>query len=192
MDENQKNDSQEVQPEDTEQTSDESSETTDESKQRIANLEKEVEEKDKQISDLSRLKREAKREAKKSDESEETKSDEPDYAKLAFLEQKGVEHPDDQKIVKDEAERLKLPLTDILQMEHIKAKLQESKDGREAKEGMPKGKGRTGQASKEDIDYYLDKPDELPEDQELAGKVVEARLKKIDKASQFSDIPFIG
>ena len=129
---------------------------------------------------------------KASEDKTEVKSDEPDYAKLAFLEQKGVEHPDDQKIVKDEAERLKLPLTDILQMEHIKAKLQESKDGREAKEGMPKGKGRTGQASKEDVDYYLDKPDELPEDQELAGKVVEARLKKIDKASQFSDIPFIG
>ena len=129
---------------------------------------------------------------KETEDKPEAKSDEPDYAKLAFLEQKGVEHPDDQKIVKDEAERLKLPLTDILQMEHIKTKLQESKDGREAKEGMPKGKGRTGQASREDVDYYMDKPNELPEDQELAGKVVEARLNKIETSSKFSDVPFIG
>ena len=129
---------------------------------------------------------------KETEDKTEAKSDEPDYAKLAFLEQKGVEHPDDQKIVKDEADRLKLPLTDILGMKHIQAQLQESKDGREAKEGMPKGKGRTGQASREDVDYYMDKPNELPEDQELAGKVVEARLNKIETSSKFSDVPFIG
>jgi len=50
-------------------------------------------------------------------------SNEPDYAKLAFLEGKGIQHPDDQKLVQDEATRLKLPLTDILGMEYIKSKL---------------------------------------------------------------------
>ncbi len=122
----------------------------------------------------------------------EPQSDEPDYAKISFLEQRDVVHPDDQKIVKDEAERLKLPLTDVLQMEHIKTKLQESKDGREAKEGMPKGKGRTGQTSRDDVDYYMDKPNELPEDQDLASKVVEARMNKHETDNKFSKILFKG
>ncbi len=122
----------------------------------------------------------------------EPKSDEPDYAKLAFLDQKGVEHPDDKKIVFDEAERLKLPLTDILGMNHIKDALKVSKDERESKAGMPKGKGRTGQASRDDIDYYMDKPDELPEDVDLAGKVIEARMQKHEKKSKFSEVLFKG
>ena len=188
------------------ETNDENIETSDETKEEETTETTEEtnepsENETKVISELAQLKREHKKlqketsketEEKVETETKETKSDEPDYAKLAFLDQKGVEHPDDKKIVFDEAERLKLPLTDILQMEHIKTKLQESKDGREAKEGMPKGKGRTGQASREDVDYYMDKPDELPEDQELAGKVVEARLNKIETSSKFSDVPFIG
>ncbi len=125
-------------------------------------------------------------------EVKETKSDEPDYAKLAFLEQKGVEHPDDQKIVKDEAERLNLPLTDILGMQHIQAQLKTAKDGRDSQDGMPKGKNRSGQVSKNDIDYYIDRPNELPEDQDLAAEVVQARIGKIEKATKFSDVPFIG
>ena len=114
------------------------------------------------------------------------KSDEPDYAKIAFLNQKGVEHLDDVKIVQDEADRLKLPLTDVLEMEHIKAKLQVNKDQRNAQAGMPSGKGTTGATGQRDVDYWLQKGG-LPEDQELASKVVEARMKKDDSQKMFSD-----
>ena len=190
-----KNEKQDVDLENNEVEDKEESETSEEETKEVDPSEREKE-LQAENAKLNRMLKQANKKAETSESEtkteQETKSDEPDYAKLAFLEQKGVEHPDDQKIVKDEAERLKLPLTDIIQMEHIKAQLQESKDGREAKEGMPKGKGRTGQASKEDVDYYMDKPDELPEDQELAGKVVEARMKKIETSSKFSSVPFIG
>jgi hypothetical protein len=126
-----------------------------------------------------------------------SQSNEPDYAKLAFLETKGVAHPDDQKIVIDEAVRLKLPLTDILQMEHIKGKLQTQKDQREAQEGMPKGRGTGGGKTQGDVDYWVDQKNtdgtfKTPEDPELAAKVIDARIKKEKQGSKFSDILYTG
>ena len=122
---------------------------------------------------------------------EDPKSNEPDYARLAFLEQKGVVHPDDKKVVQDEAERLKLPLTDVLGMEHIKAQLKTSKETREAAEGMPKGNGRAGGKTQHDVDFWKDKQDkdgqyETPDDQQLAEKVIDARIAK-ENNNKFSD-----
>src|SRR3990167_10538767 len=75
----------------------------------------------------------------KAKESETPKNEEqlnePDYAKEAFLEQRGVQHADDKKIVYDEAKRLKLPLIDVLSMEHIKTKLKSVQTQREAESG---------------------------------------------------------
>jgi len=119
------------------------------------------------------------------------KSNEPDYAKLAFLEQRGIINKEDQKLIQDEAERLKMPLTDILSMEHIKSQLKNAKDQREASEGTPKGRGKSGSSSQKDIDYWLAK-NKTPEDQELAEKVIEARMKKEESGNKFSDELFTG
>lgn len=134
----------------------------------------------------------AKPEKQSQEKSEKSQSNEPDYAKLAFLETKGIAHPDDQKIVQDEAARLKLPLTDVLQMEHIKSKLSVSKDQREALAGMPKGAGRGGSKTTQDVDYWKDQknPDgtyKTPDDLELAEKVINARIKREEQANKFSD-----
>ena len=118
-------------------------------------------------------------------------SNEPDYARLAYLETKGINHPDDQKLVQDEAERLKLPLTDVLGMEHIKNKLETSKDARAAQAGMPRGKGRSGGTTQHDVDYWLAKGETPQGDQELAEKVIDARIGK-EKQNKFSDELFTG
>jgi hypothetical protein len=118
-------------------------------------------------------------------------SSEPDYAKLAYLETKGFTHPDDQKVIQDEAVRLKLPLTDVMGMEHIKSKLQMMKDQRESMAGMPKGAGRGGGKTQQDVDYWLAKG-ETPDDQELAAKVIEARIQKETKGNMFSDDLYTG
>jgi hypothetical protein len=114
-------------------------------------------------------------------------SNEPDYAKLAFLKSEGVTHPDDQKIVQEEANRLKLPLTDVLQMEHIKGKLKDSKDQREAQDGIPKGKGKSGGSNQQDVDYWLAKGETPTNDLELAEKVINARMRKEESKGMFSD-----
>lgn len=117
---------------------------------------------------------------------------EPDYAKLAFLEGKGVKHPDDQKIVQDEAKRLKLPLTDVLGMEHIQSKLKNSATQREAEAGMPDSTGKSGGANKSSVEYWINKKNKdgsyaTPTDLELAEKVIDARIKKEQNQSMFSD-----
>ena len=121
----------------------------------------------------------------------EVKSNEPDYAKLAFLEQRGLTNPDDQKMVQDEAERLKMPLTDILGMDHIKSKLKSAKDQRDAESGMPKGKGRGSGKTQQNVDYWLAKG-ETPDDLELASKVIDARMHKEKQSNKFADELYSG
>jgi hypothetical protein len=122
----------------------------------------------------------------------EQPSNEPDYAKLGFLNSQSVTHPDDQKLVMDEANRLKLPLTDVLQMEHIKSRLATNNDARVSQDGMPKGSGRKGGAGKSTVDYYLAHPDEVPDDLELHNKVIDAKMKKETNSNMFSSTPFTG
>lgn len=139
-------------------------------------------------------KEESKEEPKNNPKQSEAESSEPDYSKLAFLEGRKITHPDDQKLVMEEAQRLKLPLTDILGMEHIKTKLKNANDQRESEEGMPKGRGKSGGSKfKGDVDYWVDRKNadgtyETPEDQELAEKVISRRMKREEQKSKFSDI----
>jgi len=118
------------------------------------------------------------------------KPNEPEYGKLAFLKSEGVSHPDDQKLVKDEAERLKLPLTDVLQMQHIKTQLQANREQREAEEGLPSGQGRSGGKGK-DVEYYLSNPDKIPPTQEMSEKVLDAKMKR-EKGDIFGPFSHIG
>ena len=117
---------------------------------------------------------------------------EPDYAKLAFLNSHQVDHPDDQKVVMDEANRLKLPLNDVLAMEHIKASLETQRQQRTAQDGTPNGSGRKGETNRGDVEYYIDNPNEVPDDLDLHNKVIEAKMKREENATKFSPEKFIG
>jgi len=142
-----------------------------------------------------------KKEEPKKEEKPEKTSDkkleqpnEPDYAKLAFLKGEGVTHPDDREAVMEEAKRLNLPLTDVLGMEHIKAKLKDNKAQREAEENTPSGRGTSrGKGNfKDSVDYWIDRKNkdgsyQTPADLELAEKVIQARIAKQEKAGMFSD-----
>ena len=143
--------------------------------------EKELKEKLKGLSDVP------KEEAKPA----ESQSSEPNYGRLAFLQSKGIDNPDDIKVVEEESIRLKLPLTDVLGMEHIQGKLKTAKEAREAQAGMPKGTDRTGGSSPQDVDYHLAKGT-TPDDQKLAEKVVDARMKNDPSQKKFSDELFTG
>lgn len=119
-------------------------------------------------------------------------SNEPDYARLAYLASQKVDHPDDQKLVMDEANRLKMPLTDVLNMEHMKARLEAQQNQRNAENGSPSGTGRKGGPGRGDVDYYLAHPDESPTDLKLHNEVIDAKIKRETENSMFSQVPFIG
>ena len=113
---------------------------------------------------------------------------EPDYGRLAYLHARGFNDGEDIKVINEEATRLKLPLNEVLEFEHIKSKLQTNKETREAKAGIPSGGNRAGGSVKGDVDYWLSKGG-LPDDQELAEKVVDARMKQ-DSGKKFADTMF--
>lgn len=139
-----------------------------------------------QVKDLTKPKEEPKETEKAP---EKPQSDEVDYKELtlkSFLKGEGVAHPDDQKIVRDEAKRLSLPIDEVIGMEHIKTKLEAAKEARTAQSGMVKGKGRGSGTTQNDVDYWVAKG-ELPPDQELAEKVVDAKIKKEQSGKMFSD-----
>ena len=119
-------------------------------------------------------------------------SNEPDYGRIAYLNSEGINHSDDQKVVLDEANRLKLPLTEVRAMEHVKSRLQANKDQREAVAGSTiKGGSRAGGNTKHDVDYWLNKGgDERPDDPELARKVLNAKMAKQASTNKFSDMMY--
>lgn len=177
-----KNDADEVETSEEEQTTDNESkedELSDREKQFLARAKK-AEAKVKEFKEKPETKQEPKVKT-------ETKSNEPDYARIAFLEQRKITEKEDQKMVQEEAERLKLPLTDILGMEHIKAKLKNANDQREAEDGMPKTRGKSSSGNKDEVAYHL-KKGTTPDDLETAKKVIDARVKKEENSNQFSDI----
>jgi len=139
---------------------------------------------------LGSLKKEVKTYKKEIEAPQE--SNEPDYARLAYLASQKVDHPDDQKLVMEEAGRLKMPLTDVLNMDHIKARLTANQNQRTAENGSPTGSGRKGGAGKGDVDYYLQHPDEVPSDLKLHNEVIDARIKRETENSMFSSVPFVG
>jgi hypothetical protein len=148
------------------------------------------EEYDKLNQTLGSLKKELKTFKKEAETPQD--SNEPDYARLAYLASQKVDHPDDQKLVMEEAGRLKMPLTDVLNMEHIKARLTANQNQRTAENGSPTGSGRKGGAGKGDVDYYLQHPDEVPPDLKLHNEVIDARIKRETENSMFSQVPFVG
>lgn len=107
-----------------------------------------------------------------------------------WLKSEDITHPDDQKVVMDEAFRLKMSVEEVAQMQHIKSKIQGQQDERAVQAAMPKGAKRTGKATPNTVEYHLAKGT-TPDDQELAEKVIEARMRR-ETSNQFSDELFTG
>lgn len=125
---------------------------------------------------------------------EAKKSDELDYAtKLAvkaFLNSKQISHADDQEYILKEAELMKRNPDEILEMEHVKSHLKTALDTRETADGMPKGDGKSGGSAADSVEHWQAKG-ELPKDQALAEKVVEAKMNEESNKNTFSDTLFV-
>lgn len=122
---------------------------------------------------------------------EAKQSDELDYGKLAYLKSEGVDHPDDRKIVLEEAKRLNLPIERILQEKHIQSQLKDAKDQREAEAGMPEGSAGKSGGNKGSVDYWVNRKDKdgnyvTPTDTKLANEVIDARMKSEQEKTMFS------
>lgn len=127
-------------------------------------------------------------------ELKKSKEDKPDlaqealkYAQKTFLEGRGYKNVDDQKLIFDECERLKMTPEAVIDMAHMKSNLKDSKDQREAESAAPDSKGRGSGKTQDKPDYWIAKG-KMPKDQKLAEKVVNAKIKSDDSNKMFEDI----
>lgn len=112
-------------------------------------------------------------------------------AQRALLNSAGFKASEQQDYIFEQAERLKADVSEIIGDDYHQSKLKAIKDKIDTKGSMPKGGGKGGGGASDSVDYWIAK-DELPEDQELAEKVIEAKMKKQKSKNQFSDTMYVG
>ena len=131
----------------------------------------------------------------------EKKPDKPDeldksdkaleIAQHALLNSSGYKASEQQDYVFEQAKKLKVDVSEIVNDDYHKSKLKAISDKLAVQGNMPKGGGTGGGGASDSVEYWLAK-DELPPDQELAEKVVEAKKKKDSGSKQFSDTLYVG
>ncbi len=134
--------------------------------------------------------KETKPEANKPDELD--KSDKAlEIAQRALLNSSGYKASEQQDYVFEQAEKLKIDVSEIVNDDYHKSKLKAIKDKLEVQGNMPRGGGKGGGGASDSVEYWIAKG-ELPPDQELAEKVVEAKKKNESGKKQFSDTLYVG
>ena len=119
----------------------------------------------------------------------ESQSKTIDEERLARIELKteGITHPDDQKFIIDESKRLDKDVGELLSEDFFKSKLEGMKNDRTAQDAMPSGEGRTAGLTQKDTDWWLAHPEKHPDTQEMAEKVLDAKIQKSKESNTFSD-----
>jgi len=194
MDENPQNDSQEVQPEQTEQPSEPVvEESTPEVNPEIAQLREDIVKKDEQIANLSKAKRELKKEVKanKSDGEEITnnQSDEFGYDKLAYLDAKGIKDTE-VDFVKEELARAGGELKDLLANDYFQSRLKSQRDLAAVKDATPSNTRSGGESPSTKADFWISKgenPPNTPENAQLRREIVNKKMALAKHANQFAN-----
>lgn len=116
-----------------------------------------------------------------------------DYGQKAFLKSSGIQS-DEYKLVQDAMAATGKDLESILESKYFQAELKDFRDQRDTRKATPEESKRSGNSTKDSVDYWVDKKDangrfmNPPADNpELRRKVVNARVSKEKNKSMFSD-----
>lgn len=110
----------------------------------------------------------------------------------AILRVEKITHPDDVELVEQIMRETGKDLESVLESKYFKAELADLREGRATEEAVPKGTKRSSQASRDSVQYWLNKGELPPVDQvDLRRKVVQAKIDKEKSGSQFSDNPVL-
>ena len=104
-----------------------------------------------------------------------------DDAALDYLELKGIMEDEDIAVIKSVVTKTGQSLRQALKDDYVVTKLAANKSTREAQIGTPGSTRRAGQASLNDVDYWVERnarTGELPPDFETRAKLVEAKIRK--------------
>jgi hypothetical protein len=150
---------------------------------RKARLERELARHQKKHPDLYKSKDDAK-EAKPAAEKEPNK---PDYGQKAYLAANDIKDPAEQKLAFDIVKETGKELEDVITGNYFKAELKALREEKAAEDATPSSR-RSRANTPSSAEYWLDRK-ELPADRKLATEVVNLRIARDKKASQFTDNP---
>lgn len=126
---------------------------------------------------------------------DKVESGELDYGQKAFLIANGVKGADENALVQAEIAKYRegTSLDSILESIDFQAKLKDLRETKTTNEAIPRGTKRTGQSTKDSVDYWVAKG-ELPpaSERELRTQVVNARIKAERQDNQFTQNPVVG
>jgi len=127
------------------------------------------------------------------DKKEEKQSGEFDYGQLAYMETKGIKTDEEFEFVQKIMERTGDELKDVVNDDYVKGKLKEIREKQVVKKATPSNSKRAATSRKDEVDYWLNKG-ELPplEQQELRRKVVNAKIIRAKGGTHFSSNPISG
>lgn len=122
----------------------------------------------------------------------EENKNEPDYAKLAYLETKGITSDEDIAWAEQQAKDSGKSLRDLFQAKWFTEELKERREVAAAKAAIPSGSKRSVNSTRDTEDYWIAKGELPPANQpELRAKVVAKKIQQAKSASQFTDNPVV-
>jgi hypothetical protein len=113
-----------------------------------------------------------------------------DYAEKAYLLANGLKS-DEFAVIEEAMKSTGKSIDDVLGSKWFQNDLKERREVAASKAALPDGSGRSGQTTRDTVDYWLAKGELPPADQvELRRKVVNAKIKAAQK-SHFTDHPVV-
>ena len=131
-------------------------------------------------------------ERKGEDNANKAKQNEPDYAKLAYLEGKGITSDEDIAWAEQAAQDSGKSLRELFGAKWFQAELKERREETASKEAIPSGSKRSANATRDTVDYWIAKGELPPANQrDLREKVVAQKRKIAAQGNQFSENPIV-
>jgi hypothetical protein len=142
-------------------------------------------------------KQEADKLAAKEAEEAKTKEKQPqdkkdfDYAEKSYLLSNGIKK-DEITFVWEEHQKTGKSIDEILESKYFQNELRDKRELAETEEAVPRGTKRTAGSTRDTVEYWQAKGELPPRSQpELRRAVLNARIKKEEAASKFTDTPVV-
>lgn len=148
----------------------------------------------------TRLERELKQHNKKHPPSDDknsnaSKKGEFDYGQKAYLRSEGIKAGAEMELVQEYVKESGKTIEAVLTNKAFQSDLKDIRDGVAASDAIPDKSDRSGNTSRNSVEYWIAKgelPPNTPENRELRTKVVNAKLKKEKSGSVFTQNPVVG
>lgn len=145
---------------------------------------------------LARLERQVKRARKEAgitDDKPKTKPGEFDYGQKAYLVASGIKEAKEVKLVKDFMKNTGKDLDAVIESKYFQAELKELREAKATTDAVPKGQKRSGQTSRDSVDYWVAKGELPPASEvELRRKVVNAKMAAQKGGNNFTTQSVVG